>query len=169
MSLYLRVPLPVELPELMTYVQLESKVTFRGVPDVPDDGDAEHSVTVHVNGGAPGSATVTSMVTVTVTRAAWTGMDGRANRTASRAAVASKTPPSRDCKRPGRRLKYVAERYLVLRTRTTRWSWGWSLVEQHLLLTPIWGGKTPVTSTSISPSRLIVRIPPAATRRTSGA
>ena len=79
-SLSLRVPLPVLPPELIVYVQLASKVTAWGVPVVPDHGVAEQPVIVHVNDGAPASATVT--VIVTLTEAAKTGSDG-SSRTAA--------------------------------------------------------------------------------------
>ena len=75
-------------------------MTVWEVPDVPEDGDAEHPVIVQVNDGAPVSATATLMVTVT--EAAWAGMAGNANRMASKPAVASKILPLLDCKRPSR-------------------------------------------------------------------
>jgi hypothetical protein len=40
-------------------------VTVRGVPEVPEDAETEHPVTVKVNDGAPASAIVTLMVTCT--------------------------------------------------------------------------------------------------------
>ena len=81
-------------------------VTVNGVPDVPEEADTEHPVTVNVNEGAPASAKLTLMVTWT--EAAWTGKEGKANRTASKPTVASKNPPLRRCKRPGR-LTYLSQ------------------------------------------------------------
>jgi len=77
-------------------------VTVNGVPDVPEEVDTEHPVTVKVNEGAP--ATKLTLI-VTWTEAAWTGNEGKANRIASSPTVASKTPPLLRCKRP-RRLTY---------------------------------------------------------------
>jgi hypothetical protein len=73
-------------------------VTVTGVPDVPEDGDAEHPVMVQVNDGAPASATVTPMLTVT--EAAWAGKDERENRITSTPAVVSKTTPLLERKGP---------------------------------------------------------------------
>ena len=92
--------------------------TFTVVPDVPEDGDGEHPVIVQVNDGAPASATVTVMGTVTIPGAARAGIEGRTNRTASMKAVASKTLPLLDCKRPSRLLQGGRALYLVLRIRT---------------------------------------------------
>jgi hypothetical protein len=71
-------------------------VTICGVPEVPDDGDAAHPVIVQVKEGAPVSAVVTVMVTLTV--AAWTGKDGKASSNANRPAAVRRTTPLPDSK-----------------------------------------------------------------------
>ena len=84
---------------------------------MPEVGDTEHPVIVQVNEGAPDSATLT--VIVMVTEAAWTGNGGKASKTASTVAVASKTPTLLGSKRLGRLPYPCSERYLVLGFRTS--------------------------------------------------
>lgn len=67
---------------------------------MPEGGDAEQPVIVHVNEGAPAS-TVIVMVTVTVTGvAAWAGDVGKASRMNNNPDTARMTPPLLGCKRP---------------------------------------------------------------------
>ena len=86
---------------------------------MPVDGEAEQPVIVQVKDGAPVSATVT--VIVTVTEAAWTEGDGKASTIARRTAVANRIPPLLSCKRPGRLPHSPLASYLVLHLRTARW------------------------------------------------